>query len=523
MSAAQRLELTRGLIEDITLEEVREAFRRNYSADARLLLVTMPDSDSARKPTDEEVLAVAERAERAEVEPWAARRRIESLLEQEPALGRVVERQEDADLGVLSVTLENGVRAHLRSMDYKRDEVLVRITLAGGAIEESAENRGVTDVVALVLRQPATERFTSTQIRDHLTGRNVELGGSPNPDSLQMTLSGTPDDIEEGFRLAHLLLTEPRIEPSALDVWKEQMLQEIERRRTDVQSRLEEEAKRLLSGGDPRLEFPTREQVEALNLEQGQAWLERLMANAPIEVSVVGDIERDEALRLVRRYLGSLPERPPVAGALADLREVRLDEGPLESRIEVDTITPTAFVMVGWRGADWADVEDRRLLQIASQILQSRLRDEIREERGLTYSIFCYAGAAREYPGTGRFVSLFTADPERAEEAAELARQIMRDFAGEGPTPEEMATVRRQFANIIETQQQEPSYWASVMADMDYRGTRLQDVKQAMDEYISYTAEQMLDVLGRYVTETGSIRIIAVPRRVAEPPAETPP
>jgi len=521
-SAARRLELTRRLIDDVSLQEVWEAFRRNYSPDARLLLLTMPETEEGEKPAEEALLSAGERAEQAEVKPKAARQRVESLLEREPDYARVVERQEDTDLGVLSVTLENGVRAHLRSMDYKKDEVLVRITLAGGAIEESADNRGVTEVAALVLKQPATGRFSSTQIRDYLTGKKVELGGTATPDSLMISVSGTPEDIEEGFALAYLLLSEPRIEASALKVWKDQMAQEIERRRTDVQAQLAEEAKRLLSGGDVRLQFPTREQVDALTLEQGQQWLDRLVKSGPIEAAVVGDIDRGRALRLVRKYLGSLPDRPPVAGALSELRAVKINAGPMESNIEVDTITPRALVMVGWRGANWTEVKDRRVLQIASQILQTRLREEIREERGLTYSPFCFARAAIEYPGTGRFVSMFTAGPERAAEAAGLTRELMQQFAADGPTPGQMDAVRKQFANIIETQQQEPSYWARVMADMDYHGTRLQDVRQAMEMYTTYTAEDMLDVLDRCVAEARRIRIIAVPRKTAGTPEEKP-
>ncbi|MFO7958779.1 MAG: insulinase family protein [Candidatus Brocadiia bacterium] len=521
-SAAQRLELTKELMEGISLQEVLEAFRRNYSADARLLLLTMPETDDFGKPEKEALLSAGKRAEQVEVEPQAARRPIENLLETEPNYARVAEREEDTDLGVVSVTLENGVRAHVRHMDYKKDEVLVRITLAGGAMQETPENRGVTEVAALVLKQPASERFSSTQIRDYMTGKKAELGGTATPDSLLVSLSGTPEDIEEGFRLVHLLLTRPRIEPSALRVWKDQMVQEVQRRRTDVQAQLEEEAKRLLSGGDVRLQFPSRQQVDSLTLQQGQAWLDRLVKSGPIEAAVVGDIDRDRALRLVRKYLGSLPERAPVAGALSELREVDVNAGPLESTIEVDTITPRALVMVGWRGANWTDMKDRRVLQIASQILQTRLREEIREERGLTYSPFCFAQAATAYRGTGRFVSMFTAGPAEAAEAARLTRNLMQQFAADGPSAEEMATVRRQFANVIETQQQEPSYWARVMADMDYHGTRLEDVKQAMDKYTTYTTDDMLDVLDRYVTEARRIRVIALPQETPETAEETP-
>jgi len=511
MSAQQRLELTRELIDGISLEEVYSAYERNFDARARLLLVVMPEKEDLGVPTDGEILAAGVEAESADVEPRLAEERPESLLEREPAPGAVAERQEEPDLKVLSVTLANGVRAHLRHMGYKKDLVLARITLAGGAIRETADSRAVTSVASLVLGQPASRNLSSTQIRDLMTGKKVNFGGGAGEDALIIRVEGTPEDIEEGFRLAHLLLTEPAVEASALKVWKEQMDQEIERRKTNVEEHLREEAKVLLSGGDPRFRFPTREQVDARSLAEGQQWLDGIVRSAPIEVAVVGDLDRDRALELVLKYLGSLPERQRTEPGLEPLRQVDARPGPLLSTVEVETITPRAVVLVGWRGANWRDVKDRRVLQLAAQIMETRLREQIREQRGLTYSIFCRADAATAYPGTGRFFAYFTADPDKAQEAAELTRTLIQKFAEEGPTEEEMDVVHRQFANQIETSQKEPSYWASVLSDLDYHGTRLADVKQAMEMYTSYTREDVMEAMGKYLTEGRRIQVIALP------------
>ncbi len=50
--------------------------------------------------------------------------------------------------------------------------------------------------------------------------------------------------------------------------------------------------------------------------------------------------------------------------------------------------------------------------------------------------------------------------------------------------------MREQFSNSILTSQKEPTYWVSVMADMDYHGTVLADVKDALKQYTSYTRER---------------------------------
>ncbi len=513
MSAEQELELTRELIETVSLEEVAEAFRRNFDPAARLLLVIMPEKEDLPVPPEEDLKAVAEEVAAAEVEPPEEKELRESLLEEEPASGKVASREEEPDLGILSATLGNGFRVHLREMDFKKDQVFIRVVVGGGIIRETSANRGITGLTAQVLGQPASDALSSTQIQDILTGKNVSLSGSPASDALSFSVTSSTEDVEQAFQLAHLMLSRPRLEPSAADRWKEEMVQRIEKRRIDVGDQAVERMRSLLSGGDPRFKFPTRPQVEELARPQAQEWLGRLVRNGPVELAVVGDLERGRARELTVKYFGSLPERSRTDPELEALRELTYGEGPLEVTAEVPTITPRAVVITGWRGADWRNVKDRRILQIAGEILTSRLREEIREDRGLTYTIYCHSRAARAYPGTGLFAVYFTADPEKASRAAELARGVVEDLAASGPTEREMATVRKQFANILETSQKEPSYWVSVLSDLDYRGTRLDDVKKAMEQYTSYTREELMDVLGRYVTPERRLQVIALPTR----------
>jgi zinc protease len=169
-------------------------------------------------------------------------------------------------------------------------------------------------------------------------------------------------------------------------------------------------------------------------------------------------------------------------------------------------------VRLGWRGAWWTEVVERRTLSIASQLLQSRLRKAIREDRGLTYSIFSFSRPGQEWRNMGFLATQFTADPEKADEAARIAREVIEKFAQEGPTDEEMATVRKQFANIIETSQEEPTYWASVMSDMDLHGTVLADVKTAKEAYTSYTREQIVESVRKHVKPARYFQVIALPQ-----------
>ncbi|MDP6114263.1 MAG: insulinase family protein [Planctomycetota bacterium] len=516
MSAKQSLNLMGALLPTIGLAEVSSTFKTNFNPANRLVLATMPDKKEIKVPSKKALLAIASKAEQVRVEPLQAKERPKALLTELPEPGKVVETAEEPDLKILSTTLSNGVRLHLREMDFRKNQVTAHISIAGGKIRETEKTRGLTQAAGLVFSQPASKHLSSTQIRDLMTGKKVNVSGGASEDMLTVTVQGSPEDLEQGFQLAHLLLTSPKIEKAALDRWKKQMEQTIQRQKTSVESQLWQRIAQLLSNNDPRADYLTLEQVNATRLVTAQKWLDGILRTGPIEASIVGDIKRGKALSLAIRYLGSLPARSREDKSLDALRKVTRKDGPLKSRLEVETITPRAVVFVGWRAADWKAVKERRTTQIASQILSSRLRKEIREDRGLTYSTACFSRPSKEYEGTSFIGCYFTADPEKATAAAAIARSVIEQFANEGPTVEEMATVRKQFKNIIEQSQKNPSYWASVLSDLEYHHTEIEDVKEALQRYTSYTKADIMDAMKKFIVAKERFEVIALPKKKAD-------
>src|SRR6266487_2202073 len=92
--------------------------------------------------------------------------RATTLLSALPKGGAVVESVSHAASGVTSMWLDNGVRVHHRRMDQRKNEASIEITLAGGQIQETPADRGITEAALRGWGRPATSRLTSTQIRD---------------------------------------------------------------------------------------------------------------------------------------------------------------------------------------------------------------------------------------------------------------------------------------------------------------------------------------------------------------------
>jgi zinc protease len=530
-SAAQDLDLARRILPTITAEEVSKRFEELYEPVNVTYILEAPSS--ATVPTESDLVALGNKALSVRPEREAEDVHAASLIGKLPEPGKVAESSTHDASRVWSAWLDNGVRVHQRTMDEQKDNVSITITLAGGTIQETAANRGITTAAELAWSRPATSTLSSTDIRELMNGKKVRVGGGGFGgggrrggrggggggalDALTLRVSGSPADLETGMQLAYLLLTDPVIEQSAFDQWKTRQLQSIARReKTLLGVAGLQQAQALYPAGEARLHPVTAAQIDALTRDAAQAWLRTLIATAPIEVSIVGDMPREEVMSLVDRYLGSLPKRVRISSTtLASLRNVPVPKGPIVRDQTVDTETDQAIVRAGFFGPDATNVPDVRALQMAGNILSSRMVKTIREEKNLVYSIGAQVQPGRALPGFGMFLAAAPAEPKNATPLADTVHEMFMEFAKNGPTEGEMTVAKKQFANAITESMKTAGFWSGVTETIDYHGAKLDNAVDAPAAFQSLTAQQVHAAFAKYCTEANWVSLIVRPSEEA--------
>lgn len=511
LSAEQNLALVKRLLPGIELDDVAASFAANYAPGAFTYILTLPEKEGTALPETDDLIAAARAALARRTESIKKTEGATELMTELPAPGKVAETEKDDDLGVTSAWLENGVRVHHRFMDYKKDTVLVGISLAGGTIEETEKNCGITRAGMIPYLRPATSRLSSTDIANLMMGKNVAVRAMPDMDSLCVTVSGSPADLETGLQLAHILLVDGKIEEPTFDIWKSNFRQQLEQLETVPEFQAAAAMQDLTSGGDPRLVPLTKEQLDRLTLPAAQAWLDRLSAEAPIEVAVVGDISLDEAMPLVTRYIGSLPERKRSTAHLDPLRRLQRKSGPLEKRVSVETITPKSAIYYGFLAGDHSAVVERRILKLASQTLTSRLTERIREEKALAYTVGAQFQVLWAFDEMCLFLTATPCEPAKADDVVREVAAVYAAFAEKGPTGEELEKAKLQAINQIGTMKKEPNYWFSILQHLDLQELDLDDYKDLEGVYRSFTKEQVRDTFRKYYKHERIFSVIAEP------------
>ena len=178
----------------------------------------------------------------------------------------------------------------------------------------------------------------------------------------------------------------------------------------------------------------TAEVVAAVDREQLAAFHAERYRPGSIVIAAAGSVEHDALLELVARCAAPARSTAPARAARPRARQRRSSRAARVPRRKTPSSTTSASAAPGSRRDD----ERRFALRVLEGILggtsSSRLFQEVRERRGLAYSVFCFSNL---YADTGEVGLYVGTRPENLDEALEVRRRASCDAASADPASEE--------------------------------------------------------------------------------------
>jgi zinc protease len=244
------------------------------------------------------------------------------------------------------------------------------------------------------------------------------------------------ENRDEAFDLLRLALTAPRFDASDVELNRAQMLSILRRESTNPGNIASQRWWQTAFDGHPygRPVNGTLDTVPNITIDDLKTYTHRVLARQNLKVAVVGDIDAATLKPLLDRVFGALPEKPDLAPV-----ENAIPQG-LGRRIVVDLDVPQAVVDFGGPGIARKD-PDFMAAYIVNHILgsgslDSRLYQEVREKRGLAYSVsdnlIWLNHAALFLGGTATRA-------DRTGETLDLIAKEIHRLAADGPTAAELA------------------------------------------------------------------------------------
>jgi len=250
----------------------------------------------------------------------------------------------------------------------------------------------------------------------------------------------------------------------------------------------------------------TRGTIEVMGRDAIRAFHARWYRPANVVVAAAGAVDHDEVVAgVVRRAAG-------VEGGEAPVRRP-----PVAPPVPLDVLhrrTEQAHVAVGLRGVPARD-DDRWALAVLHQVLgggmSSRLFQDIREERGLAYSVYSHpssyadAGCLTVYAGTA---------PRHAHEVLGLIGAALDRLVAHGVTDEELDVARGYLAGSTLLGLEDPGACAGRIGRGLLVHGRVTTVDELVGRYRAVGHDDVRRVIRRVVAEgSRSVAVVGPFRR----------
>jgi zinc protease len=452
-TADAQFEFTEAVLDRATPETIAYRFVQRLGTAGPHVLVVVPESEAAAVPDAATFEGQATSMGERELSPRPDDAGIYGDLMVPPEPIEEVSTERLSDDGMeefvdpVVVEFDNGVRVSLNTSTIVEGQVAFEARSPGGLAVLADEDVPAAGAAGAVVGQSGIATYGPVELDDYLSDKDIGLQATIDAFTEGFYGSAATSDLETLFQLIHLSMTQPRIDPIALEQYLDDELAIASDPSLDPGYA---EFKTLLEAryDDQRFLLPTVDSLNSVTADDiDRVYRDRFGDASDFSFAFSGDFDLVEAIELSRRYLATLPatgrvepvdyvEPAPPAGVVA--AQANAGEGAQASVALLFTASATS------------DRRDDIAAAILQEVVTARLTDVVREELGDSYSPYAFVqvtdGAS---PNAETYISNTTA-PELLDEVVAAVTSQLDDLRAVGPTEPEFAAARENIRQQVQ-------------------------------------------------------------------------
>jgi predicted Zn-dependent peptidase len=298
---------------------------------------------------------------------------------------------------------------------------------------EDTDRAGLSHLLEHMLFR-GSARYESVEIDQLFDGMGAELNAGTGKETTSVYGRVLDIHLDRAFDVMADMVWRPRIADEDLSQEREIVLEEIAMYEDDPQDRVFDALGEAVFGEHPlgRAIIGRRDVVSGTPAAELRAFHAGRYTAQNVVVAAAGSVDHDHIVELVQRTIGD----PAPAGAPPS--PLALPDGPVARRRFFVKETEQYHVTLGAPGL--ARDDDRRFaLRVLDGVLggtsSSRLFQEVREKRGLAYSVYSFNGS---YAGTGQVGLYLGTRPDNVQKAMKVVGEELDRLLADGITAEEL-------------------------------------------------------------------------------------
>jgi zinc protease len=336
-------------------------------------------------------------------------------------------------MNIQSVKSPGGIEAWLVE-EHGVPLMALRFAFEGGNSQDPAGKDGVANFITAMMDEGAGD-MKSEEFQERMEDIAMHMSFEDSKDSLYGSLETLTANRDKATALLKLALAKPRFDKDAVDRIRQQLLANLSYAEKDPEKVASNAWYATAFAGHPygRPANGTKETVGKISHDDLAAFHKRTFAKSNLKVVAVGDIDAATLGKLLDDVFGGLPDK-------ADLVSVEKTEpvGGGQQNV-IDMNVPQSVAIFGGAAMVRKD-PDFMAAFVINHILggggfSAKLMEEVREKRGLAYSVYSYI---QPFQHTSILSGSVATKNESMAESLSIIRTELKKMADEGPSPADL-------------------------------------------------------------------------------------
>ncbi|MBU3576463.1 pitrilysin family protein [Polynucleobacter sp. UK-Kesae-W10] len=343
-----------------------------------------------------------------------------------------------------------GAKAHL-VQTQALPMVDIEVSIDAGDRYDPLGKSGLADLTAGLMSYGARSDkglLNEAQIADEIADLGASIGFSVSGERaiLRIRTLSRKDLRDRAVQLASTMLGAPTYDANIVAREKQRTITGLLEAETKPEYVLERRFKKMVYGSYPLAQTPSPKSISSITVADLMRFHQQFYRGDRMQISIVGDVDQAQANEIVQVLLKKIPDSGPAIPALPQLQRSPIE--PLAQReVQIPFDSQQAHIAMGMTAVARNNPDYFPLL-VGNYVLGgggfvSRLMSEVREKRGLAYSVFSYFAPGKD---NGIFQAGLQTKGDQSALALEVMSSTIEKFIADGPTVSELTAAK---ANLI--------------------------------------------------------------------------
>ena len=454
----------------IPVEAINEYAKKELIREDNIVItLTGPEKEGEVLPTKAELLALFNKANEVEVEPYVETVSNEPLIATLPVKGSIVSKKHDDTFDATILTLKNGVKVIYKTTNFKDDEILMSAYSFGGYSVMDQSDPYTLQQLNELAGLGGLGNFSAIDLPKVLAGKKVKVSGSVNTFTEGISGNCSVKDLETMMQLTYLAFGTPRSDEEAYQSFitrTKAMLANIE---SNPDVAFSDNLMFALFDNHPLRKRMKAEDYDKIDYAKAlKLYADRFKDANNFVFTFVGNIDPETFEPLVEQYIGSLKTKKNNETWTTNVPTITDKDVNCHYTKAMENPKVTCYMV--YNGEMEFNRKNQLTIQVLSDIMDIVYTEKIREDEGGTYGVAVFGDLSNRPKEAFDFGIYFNTNKDMYEKLMGIAKAELQNVANNGPRPEDLKKVKEFLVKKHAEDLENNRYWMNCIQTLDCDG-----------------------------------------------------